>query len=172
MRRRWCSSPVDCRRVTGIWRAARDRAARAIERLVPYAHELGVNLGIEPMNPIYAADRGVISTLGAGAGHRRALRRRRRRRGGRHVSPVVGTRRCRPAAARRRTHCQLPDLRLDHPAAGGHPAGSRHDGRRPHRLPCLHQIRRAGGLSRRHRGGDLQRRSVGGATGARSWTRW
>ena len=43
--------------------AARDRAARAIERLVPYAHELGVNLGNEPMNPIYAADRGVISTL-------------------------------------------------------------------------------------------------------------
>ena len=42
---------------------ARDRAAPAIERLVPYAHELGVTLGIEPMNPIYAADRGVISTL-------------------------------------------------------------------------------------------------------------
>jgi sugar phosphate isomerase/epimerase len=42
---------------------ARDRAGRAIERLVPYARELGVNLGIEPMNPIYAADRGVISTL-------------------------------------------------------------------------------------------------------------
>ncbi|HEU4908341.1 MAG TPA: sugar phosphate isomerase/epimerase family protein [Propionibacteriaceae bacterium] len=42
---------------------ARDRAARAIERLVPYAHEFGVTLGIEPMNPIYAADRGVISTL-------------------------------------------------------------------------------------------------------------
>ena len=44
--------------------AARDRAARAIGKLVPYAHELGVTLGIEPMNPIYAADRGVISTLG------------------------------------------------------------------------------------------------------------
>ena len=44
-------------------KAARSRVARAIERLVPYAHELGVNLGIEPMNPIYAADRGVISTL-------------------------------------------------------------------------------------------------------------
>jgi sugar phosphate isomerase/epimerase len=43
--------------------AARNRAARAIDRLVPFAHELGVNLGIEPMNPIYAADRGVISTL-------------------------------------------------------------------------------------------------------------
>jgi sugar phosphate isomerase/epimerase len=43
--------------------AARDRAAFAIERLVPYAHERGITLGIEPMNPIYAADRGVISTL-------------------------------------------------------------------------------------------------------------
>jgi sugar phosphate isomerase/epimerase len=44
-------------------RAARERAAGAIERLVPHAQELGVTLGIEPMNPIYAADRGVISTL-------------------------------------------------------------------------------------------------------------
>jgi sugar phosphate isomerase/epimerase len=43
--------------------AARDRAARAIEQLVPYARDHGVTLGIEPMNPIYAADRGVISTL-------------------------------------------------------------------------------------------------------------
>jgi sugar phosphate isomerase/epimerase len=43
--------------------AARDRVSRAIEQLVPYAHQRGVNLGIEPMNPIYAADRGVISTL-------------------------------------------------------------------------------------------------------------
>jgi sugar phosphate isomerase/epimerase len=52
--------PPDDRDLQG----ARDRAARAIEGLVPYAHELGVTLGIEPMNPIYAADRGVISTLG------------------------------------------------------------------------------------------------------------
>jgi sugar phosphate isomerase/epimerase len=43
--------------------AARDRATLAVERLVPYAQEVGVTLGIEPMNPIYAADRGVISTL-------------------------------------------------------------------------------------------------------------
>jgi sugar phosphate isomerase/epimerase len=42
---------------------ARARAAEAIADLVPYAHERGVNLGIEPMNPIYAADRGVVSTL-------------------------------------------------------------------------------------------------------------
>lgn len=43
---------------------ARSRVIKAIERLVPYASERGVKLGIEPMNPIYAADRGVISTLG------------------------------------------------------------------------------------------------------------
>lgn len=43
---------------------ARSRAAEAIGRLVPYARERGIKLGIEPMNPIYAADRGVISTLG------------------------------------------------------------------------------------------------------------
>lgn len=42
---------------------ARARAADAIAALVPAAVERGVTLGIEPMNPIYAADRGVISTL-------------------------------------------------------------------------------------------------------------
>jgi sugar phosphate isomerase/epimerase len=42
---------------------ARLRAAEAIAALVPAAVERGVTLGIEPMNPIYAADRGVISTL-------------------------------------------------------------------------------------------------------------
>ncbi len=43
--------------------AARARAADAIAALVPYARDLGVRLGIEPMHPIYAADRGVVSTL-------------------------------------------------------------------------------------------------------------
>lgn len=43
--------------------AARARATEAIGALLPYAAEKGVNLGIEPMNPIYAADRGVVSTL-------------------------------------------------------------------------------------------------------------
>ena len=42
---------------------ARARAADAIAALVPAAVERGVTLGIEPMNPIYAADRGVVSTL-------------------------------------------------------------------------------------------------------------
>ncbi|MGH1563375.1 sugar phosphate isomerase/epimerase family protein [Mumia sp. DW29H23] len=42
---------------------ARERAAEAIARLAPYAGERGVRLGIEPMNPIFAADRGVVSSL-------------------------------------------------------------------------------------------------------------
>jgi sugar phosphate isomerase/epimerase len=43
--------------------AARSRVVDAIADLVPYALQCGVALGIEPMNPIYAADRGVVSTL-------------------------------------------------------------------------------------------------------------
>jgi sugar phosphate isomerase/epimerase len=42
---------------------ARSRVADAVAALVPHALEVGVRLAIEPMHPIYAADRGVISTL-------------------------------------------------------------------------------------------------------------
>lgn len=45
-------------------RSARDRAAAAVEALVPHALGVGVRLAIEPMHPIFAADRGVVSTLG------------------------------------------------------------------------------------------------------------
>jgi sugar phosphate isomerase/epimerase len=44
--------------------AARQRVADAVETLVPYAMEAGVTLGIEPLHPMYAADRCVVSTLG------------------------------------------------------------------------------------------------------------
>ncbi|WP_022882792.1 sugar phosphate isomerase/epimerase family protein [Gryllotalpicola ginsengisoli] len=43
---------------------ARLRAQEAVAELAPFAAEAGVTLAIEPMNPIYAADRGVVSTLG------------------------------------------------------------------------------------------------------------
>lgn len=42
---------------------ARERAAAAIAQLAPEAGVRGVRLGIEPMHPIFAADRGVVSTL-------------------------------------------------------------------------------------------------------------
>jgi sugar phosphate isomerase/epimerase len=42
---------------------ARSRVVEAVAELVPYALERAVTLAIEPMNPVYAADRGVVSTL-------------------------------------------------------------------------------------------------------------
>ena len=42
---------------------ARGRAAEAIDALAGEAGARGVRLGIEPMHPIFAADRGVLSTL-------------------------------------------------------------------------------------------------------------
>ncbi|WP_406000786.1 sugar phosphate isomerase/epimerase family protein [Streptomyces sp. NBC_00829] len=43
--------------------AARERVADALEVLAPRAGERGVRLAIEPLHPMYAADRCVVSTL-------------------------------------------------------------------------------------------------------------
>ncbi|MBE3559507.1 MAG: sugar phosphate isomerase/epimerase [Ktedonobacteraceae bacterium] len=43
--------------------AARDMVADAIEQLLPYAADHHVRLGIEPLHPMFAADRSVIVTL-------------------------------------------------------------------------------------------------------------
>ncbi len=43
--------------------AARVMVADAIAELIPYAAERGVRLGIEPLHPMYAGDRSVITTL-------------------------------------------------------------------------------------------------------------
>lgn len=42
---------------------ARSRIAEALSVLAPYAGERGVRLAIEPLHPMYAADRCVVSTL-------------------------------------------------------------------------------------------------------------
>ncbi|WP_263164922.1 sugar phosphate isomerase/epimerase family protein [Streptomyces sp. SCSIO ZS0520] len=44
--------------------AARERVADALAVLAPYAASAGVRLAIEPLHPMYAADRCVVSTLG------------------------------------------------------------------------------------------------------------
>lgn len=43
--------------------SARKWVAEGIEQLVPYAQARGVKLGIEPLHPMYAAERSVIVTL-------------------------------------------------------------------------------------------------------------
>jgi len=43
--------------------AARARVADVLAELAPYAADHGVRLALEPMHPIYCADRGVLSTL-------------------------------------------------------------------------------------------------------------
>ncbi|AVV42503.1 sugar phosphate isomerase [Streptomyces sp. P3] len=43
--------------------AARERIADALAELGPYAEKHGVKLAIEPLHPMYAADRCVVSTL-------------------------------------------------------------------------------------------------------------
>ncbi|NGP45177.1 sugar phosphate isomerase/epimerase [Bacillaceae bacterium SIJ1] len=42
---------------------ARQMVADGIEQLIPFAESHGVKLGIEPLHPMYAADRSVINTL-------------------------------------------------------------------------------------------------------------
>lgn len=43
---------------------ARERVAEALSVLAPYAAERGVQLALEPLHPMYASDRCVVSTLG------------------------------------------------------------------------------------------------------------
>jgi sugar phosphate isomerase/epimerase len=43
---------------------ARTRVAEAIADLVDHAEQVGVQLAIEPLHPMYASDRAVVSTLG------------------------------------------------------------------------------------------------------------
>ncbi|WP_117210651.1 sugar phosphate isomerase/epimerase family protein [Allorhizocola rhizosphaerae] len=44
--------------------AARQTVADALEQLVPQANATGVRLAIEPLHPMFCADRAVVSTLG------------------------------------------------------------------------------------------------------------
>ncbi|HZP06907.1 MAG TPA: sugar phosphate isomerase/epimerase family protein [Terracidiphilus sp.] len=43
---------------------ARKMVADGVAALVPYAHERGVRIGLEPLHPMYAADRSVLNTIG------------------------------------------------------------------------------------------------------------
>ncbi|WP_018348292.1 sugar phosphate isomerase/epimerase family protein [Longispora albida] len=45
-------------------RSAREAVSAALEELVPHARRWGVRLAIEPLHPMFCADRAVVSTLG------------------------------------------------------------------------------------------------------------
>ncbi|MFE0422417.1 sugar phosphate isomerase/epimerase family protein [Streptomyces sp. NPDC058953] len=47
---------------------ARERVADALAALVPHARDAGVRLAVEPLHPMYAADRCVVSTLAQALG--------------------------------------------------------------------------------------------------------
>lgn len=44
--------------------SARERVAQRLGDLVPIAHNHGVRLALEPMHPLFTADRGVLTTIG------------------------------------------------------------------------------------------------------------
>ena len=44
--------------------SARERVAQRLGDLVPIAHDHGVRLALEPMHPLFTADRGVLTTIG------------------------------------------------------------------------------------------------------------
>ncbi|WP_211230682.1 sugar phosphate isomerase/epimerase family protein [Alicyclobacillus herbarius] len=54
-----CGPPEDC-----TLDDARKMVEEGIAELIPYARDHSVKLGIEPLHPMFAADRSVISTLG------------------------------------------------------------------------------------------------------------
>ena len=99
-----------------------------IAALLPYARQAGMPLAIEPLHPMYAADRACVNTLAQALDLCDAAGRGRRRRG-RRLSRLVGPRPGAADRARRPAHPGLSRLRLagaDHRPA----ARPRHDGRR------------------------------------------
>ena len=86
-----CSCSCAARRSTATWRRARATIAAGIERLLPYAAEHGVRLGIEPLHPMLIAERSAIVSLGEALTLADALRRPGRGRDRRRVPRVLGS---------------------------------------------------------------------------------
>ncbi len=126
---------------------ARARVAQRLDTLVPIARDHGVRLALEPMHPIYTADRGVLATLGEALDLAQAYAPS-------EVGVVVDTFHvwCDPQleaqiarAAGRIASFQQCDWITPLPA-DTLPAGD--DGRRSHRLPPRPGPRRGGRLHR------------------------
>jgi hypothetical protein len=145
------------------------RRARRHRRALEYAKTLGMPLAIEPLHPMYAADRACVNTLEQALDLCDALdpaRSGARWRGGRPSTTSGGTRSCssRSHRAGRRAPARLPRLRL----AGATPRPAdrpRHDGRRNHRDPEASAAGSRTRLRGLQRSGDLLQRELVEARG-------
>ena len=118
---------------------ARRMITDAIAELVPRAQELGVRLGIEPLHPMFCADRCVLVRLGDAVDL--ALQFPADAVGVvvEHLQRLVGFRRRRRHRPGERPHRELPAGRLGQPAPRGRPAGPGPSRRRLDRLRADHR---------------------------------
>ena len=164
-------------------RGARERIADALAELGPYARDAGVRLAIEPLHPMYASDRCVVSTLAQALDLAERFPAEQVGVVGGHVPHLVGRHGARADRPRRRRRPdrRLPARRLDHPVAGGRAQRPR-PARRRLRSTCAEWTAHveAAGYTGPDRGRDVQRRAVGPGRRARcsrrprrgSWSTW
>lgn len=143
--------------------AARERIADALAELAPYAYERGVRLAIEPLHPMFASDRCVVSTLSQALDLAERFPAEQ-------VGVVVDAYHVwwddQVAAQIARAGAERPDpllpaRGLDHPAPGGCSGGAGPTRRRMRGLPRDAPPGRGHRLRRADRGRDLQRGALG-----------
>ena len=145
----WCWWWAACRTGSRDIAGARQHGATtASPPILPHARARNMPLAIEPLHPMYAADRACVNTLAQALDLCEALGRRRRRRH-RRLSRLVGSRPRGADRARRsgQSHSGLSHLRLAGADARS-AARPRHDGRRRDRSAAHRRDDRGGRLQR------------------------
>ena len=128
----WSWSPAGCRPAPRTCTAPGSASPTRWPSWARTPQERGVRLAIEPLHPMYAADRCVVSTLAQALDLAERFPARAGRRRRRHVPRLVGRQRARAdrPGGRGRPYPLLPARRLDHAAARGRAHRPRPDRRR------------------------------------------